>query len=67
MAVKMDIYLAHEGRESGARTSARKGGKGGGKFAGQKQKLGNIEEGPQPTSVAMVAEKKKLQEQKKKR
>ena len=58
MAVKVDLYSAREGRESGARTSARKGGRGGGKFAGQKGKLGNVEEGPQPDSVATVAEKK---------
>ena len=43
-----------------------KGRRGGGKFAGQKRKLGNIEEGPQPDSVPTVAEKKKLQELKKK-
>ena len=66
MAVKVDLYVAHEGTESGAGTSARKGGRGGGKFAGQKGELGNIEEGPQPDSVAMVVEKKKLQELKKK-
>ena len=66
MAIKVDLYLAREGRESGVGTSAGKGGRGGGKFARQKGKLGNIEEGPQPHSVAMVAEKKKLQELKKK-
>ena len=60
MAVKVDLYSELEGRESGARTSVGKGGRGGGKFAGQKGKLGNIEEGPQPDSVAMVAKKKKL-------
>ena len=36
------------------------------KFAGQKGKLGNIKEGPQPDSVTTGAEKKKLQELKKK-
>ena len=66
MAVKVDLYLTYEGRESSARTSGGKGGRGGGKSAGQKGNLGNIEEGPQPDSVAMVAEKKKLQELKKK-
>ena len=60
MAVKVDLYLAREGRESGVGTNARKGGSGGGKFASQKGKLGNIEEGPQPNSVAIVTEKKKL-------
>ena len=60
MAVKVDLYSSQEGRESGVRTSAGKGGRGGGKFARQKGKLGNIEEGPQPHSVTMVAEKKKL-------
>ena len=66
MAVKVDLSSSREGREPGARTSAGKGGRGGGKFAGQKGKLGNVEEGPQPDSVAMVAKKKKLQELKKK-
>ena len=66
MAVKVDLYSAREGRESGVGTSARKGGRGGGKFARHKGKLGNIEEGPQPDLVATVAEKKKLQELKKK-
>ena len=60
MAIKMDLYLAREGRESGAGTSARKGERGGGKYAGQKGELGNVEEGPQPDSVALVAEKRKL-------
>ena len=60
MGVKVDLYLAREGKDSGVGTSARKGGHGGGKFAGQKGKLGNVEEGPQPDSVAMVAEKKEL-------
>ena len=66
MAVNVDLYSSREGRESGVGTSAGKGGRGGGKFAGQKGKLGNIEEGPQPDSVATVAEKNKLQELKKK-
>ena len=66
MAVKVDLYLARQGRESSAGTSAGKGGRGGGKFTGQKGKLGNVEESPQPDSVATVAEKKKLQELKKK-
>ena len=66
MAVKVDLYSAQKGRKSSVRTSAGKGGCGGGKFAGQKGKLENIEEGPQPDSVATVAEKKKLQELKKK-
>ena len=66
MAIKTDLYSAQEGRESSASTSAKKGGRGGGMYAEQKGKLRGIEEGPQPNSVAMVAEKKKLQEQKKK-
>ena len=66
MDAKVDLYSAREGRESGAGTIAGKGGCGGGKFAGQKGKLGNIEEGPQPDSVTTVAEKKKLQGLKKK-
>ena len=66
MAVKVDLYSAQEGRESGAGTNARKGGHGGGKFAGHKGKLGNIEESPQPNSVTTVAEKKKMQELNKK-
>ena len=59
MTAKVDLYLAHEGKDSDASTSAGKGGHGGGKYAGQKGKLGNIEEGPQPDSVTKVAEKKK--------
>ena len=66
MAIKVDLYSAREGREASAGTSAGKGGRGGGKFAGQNRKLGNVEEGTQPDSVAMVADKKKLQELKKK-
>ena len=62
----MDLYSAQEGKDSGAGTSARKGGRGGGKFTRQKGKLGNVEESPRPGSVATVAEKKKLQELKKK-
>ena len=58
MVVKLDLYSAREGRESGAGTSAGKGGRGGGKFVSQKGKLGNIEEGPQPDLVVMVAEKR---------
>ena len=60
MAVKVALYSARDGKESGAGTNVGKGGRGGGKFARQKGKLGTIEEGPQPDSVAMVAEKKKL-------
>ena len=66
MVVKVDLYSAQEGRESSAGSNARKGGHGGGKFVGQKGKLGNVEEGLQHDSVAMVAEKKKLQKLKKK-
>ena len=66
MAVKVNLYLTQEGRETGVGTSARKGGRGGGKFAGQKGKLGTIGENPQPDSVTTVAENKKLQELKKK-
>ena len=66
MTVKVDLYSAREGKESGAGTSAGKGGRGGGKFTEQKGKLGNVEESPQPDSVATVAKKKKLQELKKK-
>ena len=66
MAVKVDLYSAREGRESGTGTSAGKDGRGGEKSAGQKGKLGNIEEGPQPDSVTTMAEKKKPQELKKK-
>ena len=66
MAVKVDLYSAREGRETGAGPSAGKGGRGGGKSSGQKGKLGTIGENPQPDSVATVAEKKKLQELKKK-
>ena len=66
MAVKVDLYSAREGRETGAGSSAEKGGRGGGKFARQKGKLGTIGENLQPDSVATVAEKKKLQELKKK-
>ena len=66
MAVKVDLYSAREGRETGAGPSAGKGGRGGGKSSGQKGKLGTIGENPQPDSVATVAEKKKLQEFKKK-
>ena len=58
MAAKVDLYSAHEGKESHVGTSAGKGGRGSGKLAGQKGKLGSIEEGPQSNSVAMVAEKK---------
>ena len=61
MALKVDLYVAHEGKDLGARTNARKGGHCGGKFCGQKGKLGTIEEGPQPDSVTTVAELKKLQ------
>ena len=46
--------------------NAGKGGRSGGKPAGQKGKLGTIGENSQPDSVATVAEKKKLQELKKK-
>ena len=66
MAVKVDLYSAREGREAGAGANAGKGGRGGGKPAGQKGKLGTIGENSQPDSVATVAEKKKLQELKKK-
>ena len=66
MVVKVDLYSSREGRESSARTSAGKGGRGGGKYAGQKGKLGNVEDGPQPDLVATMAKKKKLQELKKK-
>ena len=65
MAIKADLYSEHKGRESSVGSSARKGWRGGGKFPGQKGKLGTIEEGPQPNSVATVAEKKKLQDLKK--
>ena len=34
MVVKVDLYSAHEGRESDARTSAGKSERGGGEFAG---------------------------------
>ena len=66
MAIKVDLYLAREGREPSAATSAGKGGCGGGKFARQKGKLGNVEEVPQPDLVAMVTEKTKLQKLKEK-
>ena len=58
MAAKVGLYLAHEDRESGVGTNTGKGGRGGGKFAGQIGKLGTVGEGPQPNSIAMVAEKK---------
>ena len=58
MAIKVDLYSACEGREPGAGTNAGKGGRGGGKYAGQKGKLGNVKEGPQPDSAATVAVKK---------
>lgn len=54
----MDLYLAREGKESGAGTTARKGGRGGGKFIGEKGKLWTVEEGPRPDSVTIVADKK---------
>ena len=54
IVVKVDLYLAYEGRESNVGTSVGKCGRGGGKFAGQKRKSGNIEEGPQPDSSPMV-------------
>ena len=60
MAIEVDSYLACEAKDFGTGTSVGKDGRGGGKFAGQKGKLGNIEEGPQPNSVAMVSKKKKL-------
>ena len=66
MAVKVDLYSVREGRETGAGPSTGKGERGGGKSFGQKGKLGTIGENPQPDSVATVAEKKKLQELKKK-
>ena len=66
MAVKVDLYSAREGRETGAGSSAGKSGRSGGKPAGQKGKLGTIGENSQPDSVATVAERKKLQELKKK-
>ena len=66
MAVKVDLYSAREGRETGAGANAGKGGRSGGKPAGQKGKLGTIGENSQPYSVATVAKKKKLQELKKK-
>ena len=66
MAVKGDLYSVHEGRKSGLVTNVGKGGPSGGKFAGHKGKLGNIDEGPQSNSVAMVTKKKKLQDLKKK-
>ena len=65
MAVKVDLYSAREGRETGAGANAGKGGRGGGKPTGQKGKLGTIGENSQPDLVATVAEKKKLQELKK--
>ena len=66
MVVKVDLYSAQEGRESSAGSSVGKGGHDGGKFVGQKGKLGNVEEGLQHNSAAMVAEKKKLQKLNKK-
>lgn len=66
MVVKVDLYFAREGKDSGAETSGGKDDRGSGKFAGQKEKLGIVEENPQPDSVVIVAEKKKLQKLKKK-
>ena len=58
MAVKVDLYSTHEGKESSAGTSARRGGCGDGEFFGQKGKLGTVEEGFQLDLVATVAKKK---------
>ena len=58
MVAKVDLYSAFQGKESEARTSVGKGGRSGWKSARQKGKLGNVEEGPQPDLVAIVAEKK---------
>lgn len=67
MAVKVDLCLAREGKDSGVRTIGGKGGcGGGGKFAGEKGKLRVVEEGPRPDSVTTVSEKKKLKELKEK-
>ena len=41
-----DLYSAREGKDIGVGTNAGKDGRGGGKFAGQKGKLGIVEEGP---------------------
>ena len=67
MAVKVDIYSAHEGRESGAGLVLERVDKVVGSLVGRSKNWGIQRRTPQPTSVAMVAEKKKLQELKKKR
>ena len=60
MAVKVNLYSACEGKDSGARTSGEKGGRGGGKFAGQKGKLGVVERSPQQDSAMTIGKKNKV-------
>ena len=67
MAVMVDLYAIHGGK-SDARASSNGGGRGGsgGRGDGRKGKLGVVDEGPQPDSVAVIGEKKKLAELQKK-
>ena len=66
MAVKVDLYLAREWKGIWCRDYCWEGWTWWWEVCWAERETGNIEEGPQPNSVAMVAEKKKLQELKKK-
>ena len=47
MATKVDLYMVHGGKADAASSSSgNSGGRGGGRFAGQKGKLGVVEENP---------------------
>ena len=67
MAVKVDLYSTHGGKsDTGAGSSGGGRGGSGGRGGGRGGKLGVVDEGPQPDSVAMIGEKKKLAELQKK-
>ena len=67
MAVKVDLYATH-GVKGDAGASSSGGGRSGSgsRGGGRKGKLGVVDEGPQPDSVAVIGEKKKLAELQKK-
>ena len=61
MAVKVDLYSTHGGKnEAGASSSGGGRGGSGGRGGGRKGKLEVVDEGPQPDSMAIISEKKKL-------
>ena len=63
MAAKADIYSTHGGKsDAGASSSGGGRGGSGGRGGGRRGKLGVVDEGPQPDSVAVIGEKKKLAE-----